>query len=93
MALESEADRLAFFSAAEFGSAATVGANTIYGIFTDPPATDLEIDGHAPEFRCRTTDAANIALAATVVIGGVNYKAVRKLASGDGMTTVRLETA
>lgn len=103
MAIESAADRLAFLSADDFGSAATYAptgggsASTVYGIFDDEYVqTDLDapapVSGTSPRFTCRTADlTGGGAYDDTLTIGSTVYKVRVIRPDGTGMTTLWLE--
>jgi hypothetical protein len=103
MTIETDADRLIFLAADEFGSTATYTAVTggasasVNGIFDDAAqAIDLglgvQVASTGPQFIARTSDLTNGGRQGdTFVIGGTTYKAVDVSPDGTGMTTVKLE--
>ncbi len=94
MAVESDADRLTFLSADDFGTAATIGSATVYGIFDDAyESVNIatgEITMTAPRFLCRTADVTSVAQGTAVTIGGVAYKVINIEPDGTGMTALAL---
>jgi hypothetical protein len=94
MGVESAADRLAMLSSDDFGTAATVGSATVYGIFDDDyKAVNLqtgEIVQTGPQFTCREADVTGLAVRGTVVISGTTYYVLEKRSDGTGMTELLL---
>lgn len=93
MAIESEADRLAFFDVADDGVAASINAATIYGIFDDDHIEIGDISTTGPQFLCRTSDAtaASVARGNTITINSVS-RTVRDIQpDGTGLTLLILE--
>lgn len=103
MAAESAADRLAFLTADDFGTAATYtpaaggAASQVKGIFDDgwlefEGEGEASASGTAPRFVCRTADlSGGGAFGDTLVIGGVTHKARIIKPDGTGMTELWLE--
>lgn len=103
MTLETDADRLIFLSADDFGVEASYtpvsggSTSTIKGIFDAAfTAVDLGLDvpvtSVGPQIVVRSSDlAASGRQGDTFVISGSTYKAIDVQPDGTGMTTVRLE--
>ncbi len=101
MAVESAADRAAFFSTDEFGQPATWNHGgtvaTVNGILS-APASQVST-GEGPDtiavmakFVCSSDDLpAGAGQGDAIVIGGVSYVARMPLPTGNGMITVELE--
>jgi Phage Head-Tail Attachment len=101
MSVESESDRLSFFEIEEFGVSATItsgsSTRTVAGIFDN---SHFEIDNGyqvvsttQPQLLCRTADVTDVEQGATVVISGVNWKAIDLMPDGTGMTLIKLHKA
>ena len=94
MAVESDADRLTFLSADDFGVAATIGAATVYGIFDDEytgvNAATGEVATSDPRFLCRASDVTSVAQGTTVTINSVAYKVTNIEPDGTGFTSLVL---
>lgn len=103
MSIESDADRLVFVSASDFGVAATYtavsggAARAVAGIF-DNDYLEIEGQGEAsasslqPRFVCRTSDLTNGGREGDVlVIAAATYKVTVPRPDGTGMTTLWLE--
>ncbi len=94
MGVESAADRLSMLSTDDFGTAATIGGSTVYGIFDDAytgvnQATG-EVATSAPQFLCRTADVASVVQGTTITINSIVYKCVNIEPDGTGMTMIQL---
>lgn len=105
MAIETDADRLEFFDADEFGTTAAVtlhggGTFSIVGIFEAPfEGVDLAgvmLSQSAPTFLCRAADLGGITAKADdeLEIDGTTYVVNEIKPDGTGLVTlVLLETA
>ena len=101
MAIEGDTERAVFFSADDFGSAATYtpsggSASTINGIFDKDYALAAIGDGvgvgsNDPRFICRTSDVSSAANGDAIVVGGVTYTVRNVEDDGTGITTMVLE--
>jgi hypothetical protein len=89
---ESAADRLSMLSTDDFGTAATIGASTVYGIFDDEHEAifDGDVGTTAPQFTCRTADVASVVRGTSVVINSITYKVTALEPDGTGMTVLIL---
>lgn len=94
MAIESAADRLSMLSTDDFGSAATIGTATVYGIFDDAASAiniqTGEVMQTKPQFTCRESDVTSLAIRGTVIINSVTYYVLEKQPDGTGMTILIL---
>lgn len=95
MAAESAADRLAFFDTDDFAVTATIGGQSVAGIFDDDYSAvefgTAAIESNAPVFHCRTVDLPAITLGTTTcTISGTAYVIVENKPDGTGMTMLRL---
>lgn len=93
MAAETEADRLAFFNADDFGAVFIVGANSVAGVLDDQYLDQLDTTGTTPVFTCRSSDvnAAGIARGTSGTINGVTYVVRNIKPDGTGMSDLILE--
>ena len=84
-----------FYSSSEFGSSATVGANTVAGIFHAPGSEALGIGGTKPVFRCASArvEEYGIEQGTELVHGGVTYKVASLDPDGHGETFLTLREA
>lgn len=101
MAIETDADRLEFFDADEFGTTAAVtlhGGSTfdLVGIFEAPfegvDIAGVELSQSAPTFLCRTSDLGGIAakMDDELEIDGVTYTVNEMQRDGTGIVTLVL---
>lgn len=92
MAVETDADRLAFFDTDEFGVSATVGGNSLDGIFDNEYISALDMTGTQPVFLCRSSDAAlySITRGSVLVINGTSYTVQNSEPDGTGITKLVL---
>lgn len=74
-------------------SAATVGANTVYGIFDSAYVDVFETTGTRPALLCRSSDVTlySIARGTSVVINGSTYIVRNLEPDGTGLTRLVLE--
>ncbi len=95
MAVETDADRLDFFSTDDFALAATIGGSTVYGIF-DNEYLAFEVEGVAvasnnPTFLCRASDLPAITYGTTTAtINAIAYVIVEEKPDGTGITLLEL---
>lgn len=100
MAVESAADRAAFFATDDFGTAATYrpqvgGPQTVNGIFDAPfRAAELEaevgVETTSPTFACRTADLPHPEHGAVLSVDGTDYVIVGVHPDGTGVTLLML---
>ncbi len=96
MSIESDADRVVFLTATDFGVSITYNAATIYGVFDNET---VEVDGavgvpllkERPQVEVRTSDIPSITQSETFIIAGVSYTVAAWYHDGTGMTRVELE--
>lgn len=82
----------AFFDTeAGFGVAATIGGETVNGIFDDEYAETLDIAGTAPVIACKTEEVADVDEGDTVTIAGTDYTVRDIEQDGTGVTRLVLE--
>ena len=84
-------DLLTFFDVSEFGESLTFGSTAVLGIFSNDYIENLDIQGTVPQFICRTADADNIAIDASMTRATVTYLVKIKESDGTGITTLVLE--
>lgn len=72
---------------------ASVGGNTIDGIFTDAYVESVEAESTVPVFGCTTADvtAQSIVRDTVIQISGISYKVKNIRPSGWGMSLLFLE--
>lgn len=76
----------------DFGTAATIGAATVVGLFDKSYGEAFGIiAGNYPVFRCLTS--VGMARGNTLLIGGTTYTVVSIEADGTGIDLCRLEAA
>lgn len=92
MAVETDADRLAFYDTNDFGVTATVGVNSVDGIFDNEYITAFDTTGTQPVFHCRSSDVSlySIARGTTLVINGTTYTVQNIEPDGTGMSKLVL---
>lgn len=95
MAAEDAADRLAFFDTDDFGVTATIGGQSVQGIFDNDYEPiefgDAVVESSAPLFHCRSADLPTITLGTTTcTVSAVAYVIVEEKTDGTGMTMLRL---
>lgn len=97
MAVESDADRLAFFDTDDFAVNATIEGVDVPGIFDDAYIDPLGIASTEPMFHCRTSDLAAITPAVArdtaATINGTGYTVQNIEPDGTGMTLLKLNEA
>ena len=100
MAIESAADRAAFFDTDEFGSAATWtpaggSATTVNGVFDseyqEVAISQVGVALSQPRFVCRTADVSGAAEGDTLSVGATSYTIRVVQDDGTGITTLVLE--
>ena len=92
MAVESDADRLAFLS--DWDSALYKGTDTISCIFDGAyieVSQETGVESTSPVALCRTSDVSDAAHGLDMVINTVSYKIRGVLPTGDGFTELKLE--
>lgn len=95
MAVESDADRLAFLDADEFGVEATYSGQTISGILLDAHEA-AEYGARVPVesadyiFACRASDVSGVAHGDSLTVSGTAYTVRGVEPDGEGMVRLRL---
>ena len=77
----------------DFGTAATIGAATVIGIFDVPTAEAFGMLGTYPTFTCAAADVPGIAAGQAVTINAVAYTVTAVRPDGTGVTVLTLEKA
>lgn len=87
---ETDADRLAVIQCCD-GQLVTVATASVWGIFENAYAEDLNIAGTRPQLRCRTTDVSTAIVGTAVVVNELSYLVRGVQPDGTGMTVLILE--
>ena len=77
----------------DFGTAATIGAATVTGIFDVPTAEAFGMLGTDPTFTCAAADVSGIAAGQAVTINAVSYTVTAVKPDGTGVTVLTLDKA
>jgi len=80
-----------FLNTDEFADEATIGGETVNGIFDNEHTEVLDVSGTHPAFTCKTSDVSGVSQGDTVTINGTGYRVVSIKPDGTGMTTLVLE--
>lgn len=80
-----------FFSAAEFGSAATLDGVAVTGIFDSAYVDVLGIASRSPMFTLPTANTTATTQASVLVAAGITYRVTSVQPDGTGVTTLLLE--
>lgn len=75
----------------DFGTAATIGAATVTGIFDIPTAEAFGMLGTGPTFTCAASDVAGVAAGQAVTINSVGYTVTAVKPDGTGLTVLVLD--
>lgn len=91
MSLETDADRLAMLQAV--GEQVTLDGAAVWAVFDNAYAQVLDAVSAQPVLQLRSSDAAAVTRASTVVRGAAGYRVANIEPDGLGMTTLILERA
>lgn len=94
MAVESDADRLAFL--VDFGVSATFGVDTVTGLFDNEyisvfTGDVVDVESSSPAFTCRTSDVPSISHGYTLTVNATAYTVHGVQPDGEGFTVLVLE--
>lgn len=73
------------------GQQVTVGGQSIYAIYENAYAEDLEMAGTQPRLKCRTVDVAAVVDGTAVVAGGLSYLVRGNQPQRTGLSVLVLE--
>jgi len=80
-----------FFISDEMADDATIGADTVAGIFESQFVEVNGIEGVRPVFTCEAAKVANIAHITTIKVKDYTYKVAGIQPDGTGLTSIILE--
>ena len=77
----------------DFGTAATIGAATVTGIFDVPTAETFGVLGTDPTFTFKTSDAPSVAAGNSVTVDSATWTVTAVRPDGTGLTVISLDKA
>jgi len=87
-------DSAVFFNTDEFADEATIGLDTVNGIFDHEYIEALDVSGEAPVFVCATSDLddlGGVTQGDTLTVNGTGYRIRSVEPDGTGVTRLTLE--